>query len=329
MDRVEIWSSDVLTADGEVYDNFVATARGGHYSQTRAWAEVLVAAKPFAPFYFLARRDGRVIGAGLLLRTQIGGFLNMPVAQMERGPVCAHPEDLPFVLQALRVHCVRHGILRLSVMPYWTGGDKLRVEEILRSQGFVDRQSFNGRHARTLRLDLSALDAREPFAGASLAKVRREMRRAERAGASTRLGGRRDLPAFREMHEALLRSGGRSMPPIGWYDALAGYFTAGRGAMFVCEHGGRTVSAIFVACHGGVATYIIGASSGEALRFPKMILPMAQAIVWAKQKGADSFDFGGIPMVGDHDVKRASIAEFKYSFSHDEVSLAHEHVRWF
>lgn len=329
MDRVETRSPDVLTADGEVYDNFIATARGTHYSQTRAWARVLVTAKPFIPSYFLARRDGRVVGAGLLLRTQIGGFLNLPVAQMERGPVCADLRDLPFVLHALRAHCSRHGILRLSVMPYWTDDAKPRVEEILRSHGFADRQVFNGRHARTLRLDLTALDAREPFATASLAKVRREIRRAERAGACTRLGGRDDLPAFRQMHEELLRLSGKPVPPIEWYDALARYFTGGRGAMFVCEYGGRVVSAIFVTCHNGVATYMMGASSGEASRLPKMVLPMAEAIVWAKRNGAATFDFGGTPMVGDQDAKRASIAEFKYSFSHDETALVHEHVRWF
>jgi hypothetical protein len=331
MDRVEKKSSDAVTAEREAYDNFVATARGGHYSQTRAWAKVLVAAKPFAPSYFLAQRNGRVIGAGLLLRTKIGGFLNLPVAQMERGPVCNDPEDFPFILQALRAHCIRRGILRLSVMPYWTDDAKPRVEEILRSNGFTDRQTFNGRHARTLRLDLTALDVVEPFAAASLAKVRQAIRRAERAEASARLGGREDLPAFRQLHEELLRLGGKPMPPVGWYDALADYFVAGedRGAMFVCEHGGRAISAIFVACHGGVATYIMGASSGEALRFPKMVLPLAAAIVWAKRKGAAVFDFGGIPMVGDLDAKRASIAEFKYSFSHDEIALVHEHVRWF
>jgi lipid II:glycine glycyltransferase (peptidoglycan interpeptide bridge formation enzyme) len=320
---------ELSSADADAYDRFVATAQGGHYSQTRDWAKVLVAGKPFAPTFFLARREENVVGAGLLLRTQIGGLVNLPVAQMERGPVCDDPEDLPDVLRALRSHVHRRGIVRLSVMPYWTDAAKPRVEEILRNNGFRDRQTFNGRHARTLRLDLTALDAEEPFASASLAKVRREVRRAERAGVSTRVGGREDVPAFRRMHEELLRLGGKPMPPVGWYDALAAYFVAGRGAMFVCEHGGRTVSAIFVTCHGGVATYIMGASIGEALRFPKMVLPLAAAIVWAKRKGAAVFDFGGIPMIGDLDAKRASIAEFKYSFSHDAIALVHEHVRWF
>lgn len=330
MDRIEtVCLSELSSSDADAYDRFIAAARGSHYSQTRDWAKVLVAGKPFKPMFFLARRAGAVVGAGLLLRTRIGGVLTLPVAQMERGPVCDNPEDLPAVLNALRTVTRRRSILRLSVMPYWMDDAKVHVEEILRDRGFVDRQKLNGRHARTLRLNLAALDASEPFATASLAKVRREVRRAERAGAMTRLGGRDDLPAFRQMHEELLRLGGKPTPPIGWYDALAAYFTAGRGAMFVCTYNGRPVSAIFVTCHGNVATYIMGASSGEALRIPKMVLPMAAAIAWAKQNGAAVFDFGGIPMIGDKDAKRASIAEFKYSFSRDEIALVHEHVRWF
>lgn len=33
-------------------------------------------------------------------------------------------------------------------------------------------------------------------------------------------------------------------------------------------------------------------------------------------------------MKGDDDPKRASIAEFKRSFSRAEIALVHEHVRW-
>lgn len=60
-----------------------------------------------------------------------------------------------------------------------------------------------------------------------------------------------------------------------------------------------------------------------------MVVPVAQAVLWAKKIGAHSFDLGGIPLEGDTDPKRGSIAKFKYGSSHTEVSLVHEHVRWF
>jgi lipid II:glycine glycyltransferase (peptidoglycan interpeptide bridge formation enzyme) len=216
-------------------------------------------------------------------------------------------------------------------MPYWADETKPRLELILRQHGFVDRQSFGGRHARSLRLDLSSLPADDPFAGSAIAQVRREIRRAERAGAVVRRGQKRDLIAFRNMHARLLHLDKKRPPAAAWYEALAEYFLSReeRGAMFVCEHQGNVVAAIFVARQGALATYAMGASSGDDLRFPKMVLPMASAIAWAKRNGVESFDLGGIPMEGDMDAKRVSIAEFKHSFSRAEFAFTHEHVRWF
>ncbi len=329
MERLEtLWSPALSDIDAEVYDRFVATAAGGHYSQTRAWAKVAAASKPCTPICFLARRNGRPIGAALVLRAHVG--LPLPIAQIERGPVCADPEDLPDVLSALRRQARRHGVLRLSVMPYWAGKARQSVEAILQYADFHNVQNFAGRHARTIRFDIAALPDNEPFAGSALSKVRHEIRRAERAGAAARRGTAKDMEAFRALHEALLHMEGKKKPGPRWYAALAEYFQSDeRGAMFVCEHEGRVISAIFLARLGDMTTYVIGASSGEELRFPKMILPMAAAIGWAKSSGISLLDFGGVPMQGDADAKRNKIAEFKRSFSRSEVDLVHEHVRWF
>jgi lipid II:glycine glycyltransferase (peptidoglycan interpeptide bridge formation enzyme) len=329
VERLEtLWSPALSEIDAEAYDRFVATAAGGHYSQTRAWAKVAAASKPCTPIYFLARRNGRPVGAALVLRARIG--VPLPFAQVERGPVCGHPDDLPAVLEALLNQSRRHGVLRLSVMPYWTGKARQALEANIQYRGFHNVQSFAGRHARTLRLDLTVLPEDDLFAGSALSKVRHEIRRAERAEATARGGTGKDMDAFRLLHEELLGMEKKAKPGPQWYAALADYFQSDeRGAMFVCEHEGRVISAIFMARLGDMATYVIGASSGEELRFPKMILPMAAAIAWAKSNGIGLLDFGGIPMQGDPDAKRHKIAEFKRSFSRAEIDLMHEHVRWF
>ena len=326
-----VWSAQLSAADGEAYDEFVDAARGGHFSQTRAWAKVATAGRPFTPSFFLARRNGHVAGAALVLRSRLWNTLALPFAQIERGPVSDDPEHLPAVLRVLREQALRRGIVRFSVMPCWIGESKKRAEQLLKQNGYADRQSFGGRHVRSLLLDLTNMSDNNLFAGRALFKVRQNIGRAERAGATARQGQKRDLAAYRTMHEQLLRLEGKQPPGVAWYNALAGYFLPpqGRGSMFVCEYQKKIVSAIFVALHGMRATYVMGASSGQPLRFPKMILPMAAAIAWAKRAGAKIFDLGGIPMEGDTDTKRASIAEFKRSFSRTEVAFPHEHVRWF
>lgn len=324
-----LFSHRLSVDDAADYDAFVASAPSGHYSQTRSWTPVAVASKPVTPYYFLLRKDGHVIGAALVLRARLGG-LPLPIAQVERGPVCQRKEDLPEVLDALKACTLRHGIARLSVMPYWTEEPRV-IDSWLEREGFADHQSFAGRHARSLRIDLAEIAVAEPFAAPSLAKVRQAIRRAERAGASARQAQPSDLVAFRRMHEELLRLSGKSLPGEAWYAALADYFfaPASQGAVFVSEFEGEIIAAVLIPRHDGLATYAMGASSGRNFKFPKMILPLAHAIVWAKQVGARSFDLGGIPLEGDTDPKRASIAEFKYGFSHTEISLVHEHVRWF
>ncbi|MDE2133796.1 MAG: peptidoglycan bridge formation glycyltransferase FemA/FemB family protein [Alphaproteobacteria bacterium] len=326
-----VWSSRLSAADGDAYDSFVATARGGHYSQTRAWARVAEAARPVVTRYFLARRDGRVVGAALVLRARTLAMLPLPIAQIERGPVCDDPGDMPDVLEALRGQTRRHGILRLSVMPYWAGEAKKRVERSLKERGFSDVQSYAGSHVRALRLDLSSLSAHDPFAGNEFTKLRKELRRSERAGATSRRGREEDVDKFRGMLEQRLRSEGRRTPIKSYYGALKDYFLSceSQRAMFVGEHEGDAVSAIFVTRHGPVAAYAAGASSARELSFSKMVQPMSCAVLWAKEQGSTSFDFGGMPMQGDTDPKRNSIALFKRSFSRTEIDLVHEHVRWF
>jgi len=325
-----VWSSELSATDGEAYDSFVATARGGHYSQTRSWTKIATAARPFVARYFLARRDGHVVGAALVLRTQVLGVA-LPFAQVERGPVCDDQEHLPDVLEALVGQTRRHGILRLSVMPYWAEDAKARIEQLLKERGFADVQSYTGSHVRALRLDLSSLSADDPFAGSEFVKLRKELRRAERAGATSRRGRTEDIDKFRGMLEQRLRSEGRRAPPTLYYDALKDHFLSpeSQRAMFVGEYEGDAVSAIFVTRHGPLAAYVAGASSARELSFSKMVQPMSSAVLWAKGQGSAAFDFGGMPMQGDTDPKRNSIALFKRSFSRIEIALVHEHVRWF
>lgn len=325
-----VCAAQLSARDAADYSDFMQTASSGHYSQSLAWAAVAVAGRPFTPTFFMLRKDGRVIGAALVLRSAIAG-VPLPFAQVERGPVCDKRSDLPVVLEALRQALLRRGVVRLSVMPYWSS-DARAVDLWLEAHGFADRQSFATRHARSLRLDLTQMNAAEPFAAADLAKVRQAVRRAQRAGATARLGTRADMAAFRRLNEALItHQGGKSLPDARWYKALEDYFCSGgsQGALFISEFEGEAIAAALVTLQNGLATYALGASTPRNFKFPKMVLPMAQALLWAKAAGAVSFDMGGIPLKGDPDPKRASIAEFKYAFSHTEISLVREHVRWF
>ncbi len=58
-----------------------------------------------------------------------------------------------------------------------------------------------------------------------------------------------------------------------------------------------------------------------------MVNCLVAAVAWAQRIGCD-FDLGGVPMTGDTDEKRLSIAQFKRDFSRERLDLIGEHARW-
>ena len=325
-----VWTSNLSPVDGAAYDAFVAHARSGHLFQTRAWSNLAGAAIPSKRTYFLARHGAQILGSAVLVRRTLFPGIALPFAKIERGPVCDDPDLLPAVLESLLALSRRRGILHLTVMPYWSGEEKTRVEHLLQEMRFSDVQRHDGSHVRSLRLDLTSLSSDALFEGSAFAKVRHEIRRAERAGARSRRGALSDLKNFRELHENRMRSEGHRVPNLHWYEALADYFVPSddRGTMFVSEYRSEVIALVFVARLGPIATFVFGETTPLPLPFSKMIQPLAAAISWAKTSGLRIFDLGGIPMEGDTDRKRASIAEFKRGFSRSEISFVHAHARW-
>jgi len=334
---LEVLYKEVLAgADAEAYDAFVDSAAGGHAAQARAWADVATAGRPLLPRFFLARERGDVVGAALVLRAS-AGKIPAPAAIVERGPVCARTGDVGRVVEALARATRRHGVARLSVMPYWAGDDARAVEGELAKVRFRSVQELDGAHALTLRVDLAGKTDAEVFAGKEREVLRRKLRQAEKAGAAARRGARADVPTLERLHQELMAAQGKRPKPRAWFDALGASILAhdgpgARGAVFVCEDGASAnepLAALFVSRHGAVATFVLGAASSAPRSYSKMAPAMAAAIRWARDEGCATFDLGGVPMDGDDDPKRAQIAQFKLDFAKTRVPLVGEHARWF
>jgi lipid II:glycine glycyltransferase (peptidoglycan interpeptide bridge formation enzyme) len=324
-----VWTAHLSGRDAEDFDRFVDEAAGGHFAQTRAWEQLAVAGRALSAQYFLVRDEGRVLGAALVLRASVGGVPG-PFAQIERGPVCESPSDLPRVLEALVREARRRGVVRLRAMPYWAGDDAKVAEQALRDAGFRDVHEHDSAHALTLRLSIGGRSDDEVLAGSERKSLRYELKHAARVGATSRRGSPEDVRVLEHLHAQLMGSQARSHRPRAYWDALTEIVRAGeRGAIFVCEHEARPAGAIFAARHGKLATLVMAASSLEKKTFQKTVLPIMDAIRWARGQGCTEFDFGGIPMPGDSDDKRLAIAKFKLDFSRTKVYLVREHARWF
>jgi Acetyltransferase (GNAT) domain len=325
-----VWKRSLLANDRDDYDRFVAEATSGHYAQTRAFEAVVRASRPSIVRYFLARDAGRVVGAALVVRAALGP-LGLPSAVVERGPVCRDVGDLARVSLALVRTARRHGIVRLSVMPYWAdeAGDAAR--NALVSAGFRDSQRPDGAHARTLRIDLVHTTDEGLLSAPGQERLRRRSTQAVRAGAMARPGTRLDLDMHRLLTEKMMRAQGRSRRSVAYYDALWAHVLdqTQRGALFVCEHEERTVATVLVLRHGGIAVYAEGATTLEPSPITKSVPPLLAAVRWARAEGCHTFDLGGIPLEDDTDSKRRRIAHLKLDFARVPVRLVHEHTRLF
>jgi hypothetical protein len=265
----------------------------------------------------------------MLLRPAIA-LVGAPVAKVERGPVCDDPERVAEVSRAV-AHAARlRGIARLSIMPYWADEEADAVERALAAVRFERVQELTGSHAFTLRLSIGGKADQDLFAGGERRSLRTELKQADRHGARARVGGASDLPTLARLHDELMgRQAMRGKPRV-FYDRLATHLgPGGRATLVVCEHEDDAVAAVLVVRHGPLATFVMGASDASRRPFTKMAPALAAAIRAARDAGCTTFDLGGVPMPGDEDEKRTSIARFKYDFAKNPVRLVGEHARWF
>ncbi len=303
--RQVVLASELTGAEARAYDQFVATAPSGHYSQTRAWARVIAAERSVEPLFFLVRYGDEVIGAGLVLRPVVGGVA-LPVARIEHGPVTAAPEDLPEVLAALRQNCLSKGILRLAVSPNWTDPHRLVAESALSNAGFTPRSRADGRLRRSRRLDLAALNEKKTWCASNLVEIRRAIGTAARAGVTVRPGKHEDLATLSDL-------AGLSLAATA---ALDDYFLRPGAAMFVSSFHDTLISAVFSIIHKGLATSIRAFTTSRALPFSPSVLAVTEAMQWARRMGAWAFEEQG-----------GSSPEFA-GYCRTEVLLVGEHVRW-
>jgi lipid II:glycine glycyltransferase (peptidoglycan interpeptide bridge formation enzyme) len=343
------WRRHLSADDARDYDAFVDGAPSGHFAQARRWASLARAGRPFGSSYAIVRdATARVVGAAHILRAQFAG-LPLPYAVIERGPVVADPAMFGPVMSCLARAARWRGIARLAVMPYWDLTAGAAVRATLDGLGWRSVQKMSGAHAATLRLalrganghagsDAGAAEEDDPdgsaaldtiFSGSEFRKLRQQYRCAERAGVRARRGTAADLPRFVTLYRALMSEQGLHAKSDAWFDALAELDFGANGSvgLFFTEHENDTVAGALTIRHGRLVTLYLAATARAPRKFSKMVTCLVAAVAWSRRIGCD-FDLGGVPMTGDTDEKRLSIAQFKREFSTARFDLIGEHARW-
>ncbi|MBO0849682.1 MAG: GNAT family N-acetyltransferase [Pseudonocardia sp.] len=277
------------------WDRLVDQTQGTDVTQLSAWASIRAQAG-YSPIYLLVHLDDELVGGALVLCRRVLGLLD--VGYLPYGPVITAELNGSAARAAVTTALADElatmaGTLRmLFVQPPEHAHD---VSAELMARGF--RVSDAGiAPAGSYRLDLRRpLD--EIRSGFSR-RLKSWTNRWPARGVAVRLGDERDLPLLASL---MARSGARQgfVPPP--YDYMRSLYhklsPGGHVALFVGEVHGRPVSADLVTVCAGMVRGRLGGfdDTGEA---GKLSVPAAvrwQIVQWAKARGCDWLDFGGLP----------------------------------
>lgn len=171
----------------------------------------------------------------------------------------------------------------------------------------------------TVILDLEKPE--EALLAAMKPKWRYNIRLAEKKGVEVTREGAEALDHFYALYLETARRDGIAIHPLSYYRQL---FEAPRDdstdlSVWVARYDGKPIAAIITLFHGGRATYLYGASSGEHRNLMPAYALQWKAIEAAKAAGCADYDFFGIPPDDSPDHPMAGLYLFKTGFGGDIV----------
>ena len=304
----------VPSAQREQWDRFVTESAPGHLLQSWGWGE-LKALAGWSPLR-LALYDGdQVVAAAQVLRRTAP---HMPLraghlAYIPRGPVIDWSQ--PALCTSFFSHlttCLRgQGAIALRMEPELPA-DAPEVElVVMRMDAMRMHPTSTVQPLRTIVVDLS------PTEEALLAQMKEKWRY------NVRLAGRKGVTVRAAQSSADVSSWYRLLQTTGARDQFgihtADYYLNAwnifaprdEARLLLAEYDGQLLSGIFVGLFAHQAIYLYGASSNEQRQLMPNYLLQWEAMRWAKQRGAHSYDLWGIPATDAEDEAMAGVCRFK------------------
>ncbi len=306
------------------WDSFVSSQKSGSISQLLFWRKLH---NPKTNFwlYFWGEKSGALKIVALIRgrKLPVFGFDFI----IERGPVCDDPEILIEGVGVLLSLLKKKAPIRLRLNPYFMEPVSDKIEKELQKLHFVPFQRIYDQYYRTIIVDLSQDESE------LLKNMRRDTRsrikQAQKRGVNVRIGNsENDLKLFYKLFSEMAQEKKMSIPPhtffkILWEDALK---DQKYGALFLSYLKDTLLSSIIITLEGRKAVYSWGASSRQTgLKVSKNHLVLWEAMLWAKERGYEFFDMGGIGGEEGKEVGLAGVDAFKQGFGGSVVRLVRIH----
>jgi len=262
--------------------------QGAHPLQAWAWGSLK------EQFGWQAHRlwvdDGRA-AAQVLIRP----FRGLAASYVPRGPLLSGEAELDRRLIRAAVALARSrrsAFVRLEPDILEDSPVRPALDAALEGQRFSQvERTLQPRSS--IRIDLTGL-GQQPLGGASKGH-RACVRSAERDGVSVRPAT--DETEVDRLHEMLRATAARKQFGIhtpSYYRALWRLY-GDDARLLLAEHGGEVVAASLIVAFGRQALYLAAGSTERGLRLHASHLLQSQALAWARERGAATYDLWGIP----------------------------------
>ncbi len=296
----------------ETWNQFVSAHPRGHLLQSWQWGE-LKATSGWSPVRLALYDEDRIVAAAQVLRRTVP---HVPLrvghlAYIPKGPVIDWSNDAlcTTFLGALHDYLKQQGALALDIE---VGVETDDVECALIRERLKTLQAVRAiQPLRTILLDLA------PDASTLLAQMKEKwrynVRLAMRKGVTVRVAETEaDVRAWYTLLETTSERDMFGIHTLDYY--LHAWRLLGNNGwvrLLLAEHQGQLLAGIFVSLFARQAIYLYGASSNEQRHLMPNYVLQWEAIRWAKQCGATSYDFWGIPETDAEHEAMAGVYRFK------------------
>lgn len=296
----------------ETWNTFVSEHRHGHLLQSWQWGE-LKATSGWSPVRLALYDEDRIVAAAQVLRRTAP---HMPLrtghlAYLPKGPIIDWSNDVlcDTFTRALNDYLKQHGALALDIEVGFETDDTEDASLRERLKALQPVRAVQPR--RTILLDLTPDES--TLLAQMKEKWRYNVRLATRKGVTVRVAETEaDVRAWYSLLQTTSERDIFGIHTLDYYLHAWRLLTPdGQARLLLAEHEGQLLAGIFVSLFARQAIYLYGASSNEQRHMMPNYALQWEAIRWAKQCGATSYDFWGIPETDAEDEAMAGVYRFK------------------
>ncbi len=323
-----------MAANGQAqWDRFINDHPHGHLLQSWGWGELKASIgwHPLRLALWDTQQKVIVAAAQVLCRAaphlplRSGGLAYIP-----KGPVIdwSQPSLCDAFFLQLNSFLRKQGIIALRIEPQLEmlpASNDCLMESIASTQFYPTTPI---QPVRTIILDLAPDE--EVLLAQMKEKWRYNVRLAERKGVNVRVAQTtEDVRAWYTLLQITAQRDQFGIHTLDYYlHAWQMLAQRNQGQLLLADFAGQLLAGIFVGLTARQAIYLYGASSSEQRSLMPNYLLQWHAIRWAKQQGAGSYDFWGIPATDSEDEAMAGVYRFKRGWGGRIVRFVgcYEHV---